>query len=264
MIDLSITKDAEWIKQRELLWKPIGKSLSEGFRKKEVEKIHHYFMAGILREGEELSDGAKFDWFPIQSPEAWDYILEHLFDTKEAVKNFEKIFYFQFGDLSHRALNEAQELALWDYFAGDTFQSVVTSRVPVGKEKKIASFEVDYEKVAAEFNLNVRGWLEGGYANNPKWKQRFNYFLTMLPHMEHLKFVDLASDGEFDVRVEYLVHNIFRIICNPPYGESISIDSEGMMLRQEFTSKTIKKLDAANMPPVMKFLWEETKAKHGV
>ena len=51
MIDLSITNDPEWIKQREALWKPIGVDFKKDFRKKEVDKIHRYFMTALCWRG---------------------------------------------------------------------------------------------------------------------------------------------------------------------------------------------------------------------
>ncbi len=109
MIDLSITKDPKWIKAREKLWKPIGKSLSEDLREEDLEKVRNYFMTGTLRSGEQMSDGAKISWFPIQTPEAWDYLFQHVVKNEQ---EFIDRFYFSFCDLSNRALNAEQEFPL--------------------------------------------------------------------------------------------------------------------------------------------------------
>ena len=263
MIDLSITNDPEWIKQRESLWKPIGADFKKDFRKKEVDKIHRYFMTGTLLEGERLSDGAKFSWFPLQTPEAWDYVLEYLFCSQDVERELKNKFHFQFGDLSQRAMSFGEELALWDYFAGDTFQPIFKSRVPVGPEKKIISFEVDHENVVSHFNLGMDGWFGGEYSSLPKWVQRFNYFLTMLPHMKSLEFVRLTNSGRLEIRVEALVSKIFKYIVTPPYGKYLPLSDEALEVRHEFAKDAVLKLDAVNMPPAMKKHWEDTKATHG-
>jgi hypothetical protein len=263
MIDLSITKDPEWIKQRELLWKPIGESFGEGLRKKDVEKIHHYFMTGILREGEELIDGAKFSWFPIQTPEAWDYIFEHIFDSKDAAKEFEQIFYFQFGDLSGRALNQEQELALWDYFAGDTFKPVVTSRVPVGKEKGIVSFNVRQGTIAAKFSLFMDKWVSGSCGVKSKWSDRIKYFLTFLESVQNDSF--LIIDGKVGSKEGACVGYVFDTVANPTYGDDEhKLEDISLHIRQDFITHLRNSFDDLNMPQAMRALWEETKAKHGV
>jgi hypothetical protein len=255
---LDITTNSDWIAAREKLWKPIGDDFKKDFRKKEIEKIHHYFMTGVLDSDYELTDVAKFSWFPIQTPAGWDYVLQYLIKEK---KSFEKIFYFSLGDLSNRAMNEAEQLDLWDYFLGDSFQPTITSRVGVGKEGKPVVISVNHENVASEFNLNLGSWIKGYYGNNPKWKNRFNYFLTMLPHMISLEFTHLADDGEFDLRVEYLIENIFRSICNPPYGEYEPLDGNALLVRQDFITDAIKKIDLVEMPPAMKKVWLQTKSK---
>ncbi|ACE83939.1 hypothetical protein [Cellvibrio japonicus] len=257
MIDLSITKDPEWIKRREALWKPIGESLSEGLRKKEVEKVHHYFMTGTLRDGEEMSDGAKFYWFPIQTPEAWDYIFEHMFDTKEAASEFEKIFYFQFGDMSGRALDESQELAMWDYFAGEIFRPVIASRVPVGKEKKIVGFDIDYGKIAAKFSLGIKGWLSGLYANEPKWITKINYFSSYLEQLPDNVF-EKDDEGEFIHRAAKIIKSMFKSIidCQSQVG---SLDGDALEARMKFLTNFPMVLDSLVVSNEIKELWQEAK-----
>lgn len=259
MIDLSITKDPEWIKRREELWKPVGESLSEGLRKKEVEKVHHYFMTGRLREGEEMSDGAKFYWFPIQAPEAWDYIFEHLFDTKNASSEFEGIFYFQFGDMSGRALDENQELAMWDYFAGEEFQSTITSRVPVGKSANKISLNVDIGNIAAEFKLFMDRWNSGSCDDEPKWKKRINYFISFVKSLPDTSFIR-REDGKPSTREGRCVKMVFNAVCNPVYGDDDHIlNGEKLEIRKDFTNYLFNVFNHMDMPSNMKSIWEEAK-----
>lgn len=259
MIDLSITKDPEWIKEREELWKPIGESLSEGLKKKEVEKVRHYFMTGTLRESEEMSDGAKFYWFPIQTHEAWDYIFEYAFNTKDAASEFERIFYFQFGDMSGRALDEDQELTMWDYFAGDTFKEVATSKVPIGKDKKIVSFHVDHGNIAAEFSLFMDRWNSGICSDNPKWKKRINYFLTFIKSIPDESFTR-RDDGKPSTREGRCIKKVFNSICNPVYGdEDHKLEGDKLEIRKEFNGYLFDIFENMTMPSNMKSVWEEIK-----
>lgn len=257
MLDLSITKNPVWTKTREELWKPIGKSLSEGLTKKELEKIHHYFMTGTLREGEEISDGAKFYWFPIQNPEAWNYIFEHLFNSKKAEAEFEKIFYFQFGEMAGRALGEEQELAMWDYFAGEKFQSIITSRVPIGKQKEIVSFRVDYGNVAAEFTLFMDRWNSGSCDKESKWKKRINYFLTFVESMSNESFV-FRDDGKISTREGRCIKRVFDAVCHPIYGdeEHVLLGDE-LEFRAEFVGHLRETFNSMRMPSNMRLVWDE-------
>jgi hypothetical protein len=255
--DLSVTKNPEWIKEREELWKPIGESLKEGLRKKDVDKVHHYFMTGMLRDGEEMSDSAKFYWFPVQTPEAWDHIFANMFNSTDAEKEFESIFYFQLGDLSGRALTAAQELGMWDYFVGNSFQSTVSSRVPVGREKNIVTFNVDRKIVSSKVCGRIDSWLEGSHKVDAKWIQRQSYFFS---------FIDSLTDEDFELNkngriigsglmVKYLMKSVVG------FEFDNNLKDGNLSVRQEFAKKLYIYFDAMSMPQTMKCLWEEIKTE---
>lgn len=259
MLDLSITKDLAWIKKREEQWKIVSPSLSENLRKKQLEVIQHYFLTGEIKAGENISsEGAKFDWFPIQTPEAWDYLFEHVIKKPQ---EFEDRFYFQFGDLSNRALTFEEELAMWDYFAGDTFEPIVTSRVPVGSEKKIVSLEVDITKILSKFNLHLRFVISGQEEIQEKWIIKIDYLLSLLKEFKdescfHVK----DSEGELVSYAAYCVGAIFKRVCNPKFDIKEEVKLEKV---KEFISFLFDKFEKMDMPPAMRNLWEETKAKSG-
>lgn len=45
-MDLSFTKDSNWVAQREMQWKAVEAPMREGLSRKKVEAIKHYFMTG--------------------------------------------------------------------------------------------------------------------------------------------------------------------------------------------------------------------------
>lgn len=259
MIDLSITKDPEWIKQREEQWKIVSKSLKENLRKKQLEVIHHYFLTGEINEGESISsEGAKFSWFPVQTPESWDYLFEHVIKNSQ---EFEDKFYFQFGDLSERALTSNQELAMWDYFAGDTFKPVVTSRVPVGSEKKIVSLEVEIAKILSKFNLHLRFVISGQEEIQDKWIIKINYLLSLLRGFKDESCFHVRdSEDELVSYAAYCVGAIFKRVCSPKFDIK---DKVKLKKGEEFISFLFDKFEDLDMPPAMSNLWKETKAKSG-
>lgn len=258
MFDLSITKDLEWIKKREEQWKIVSQSLGEHLRKKQLQVIHHYFLTGEIKEGESISsDSAKFSWFPIQKPESWDYLFQYVIKNSQ---EYEDRFYFQFGDLSDRALTFEEELLMWDYFAGDEFKPVVVSRIPVGKEKIIISFNVDKEEIASRFIRYLDSWVAGKTEDNPKWKQRINYFLTFLPQMPDEHFKERDGDGDFATRGGRSIERVFDCLIRPEYDLS-STSGNSTEIRKSFIEELYKKIDKVNMPPLMRDCWEESKIR---
>lgn len=259
MIDLSITKDPDWIKQREELWKPISSMLGENLREKDLEKVHNYFMTGSLRGGETLTDAAAFGWFPIQTPTAWDYLLQYVIKDK---KYYEHFFYFSFEDLSHRALNPEEELAMWDYFAGEKFNPVVTSRVPVGEKKEFVSLTVDKRNINSKFGLFFKNWASGyNLTNEPKHIRRINYWLDMLGTIGDDVFLEKNSDGEPTSKLGFSVSLAFERVCRPEYATHVSLSPESIDIRRRFFAELRGKLDDLDMPPEMKAIWESTKLK---
>lgn len=259
MIDLSVTKDPDWIKKREEMWVPISKMLSEDLRKNELDKVHHYFMTGTLRPGEAMSDGAKFSWFPIQAPDAWDYLFQYVIkDPKE----FQHRFYFSFEDISHRALNPDEELAMWDYFAGEKFSPVVTSRVPVGEAKEFVSLEIDKRNVNSKFGLFFKNWA-GGFvvSNEPKHIHRIHYWLDMLETVANEVFVEKGSDGDPSSKLGFSISLAFQRVCRPEYATQAPLSEESISIRKQFFAELRDKLDNLEMPSEMKTIWESTKLK---
>ena len=254
MIDLSVTRDPEWIKKREELWKPIGESLSEGLKKKEVDKVHHYFMTGTLRDNEEISDGAKFYWFPIQTPEAWNYIFENLFESNDPEKEYKEILYFQIGELSHRAIDIQQELLMWDYFLGDKFVPTIMSKVPIGKERKVVSLQLDKNILGSKLGGYINSWLKGSYGDFPKWISRADYYFSFIESLDDEHF-ELNENGEPSSAAGYFVKRLFSHISN--YNPKSSLSGVALKNRFEFLDTAREKIKVMNMPPKMKILWND-------
>jgi hypothetical protein len=263
VIDLSITKDPKWIKTREKLWKPIGKSMKENLRQDEIDKIHNYFMTGTVRVGEELSDadlkfltdGAAFCWHPIQTPESWNYLFQHVVKDEQQYAYW---FYFSFGDLTHRALSAEQQLAMWDYFAGDVFQPEVTSRVPVGKKGEKVSFKVDKALVASHICRFFYGWATGLYkGESPKHVHRINYYFSLLNTLTNEDFFEKAYDGFPVVKVGRYVFQAFLDICNPQYSKKFT--DQQIETRNQFFEFLYNHFENMEMPSEMRAVWEKAK-----
>lgn len=261
MIDFSITKDAKWIAQRELVWKSLEEEFKEGLRKKELADLKEYFFTGIVPNGRKYPDLALFNWFPIQTAEGWDYVFQCLVKKQQS---FEEIFYFSFEPLSHRAFNESQELELWDYFTKNDFNSEIKSRVPVGVDNDFASFLLNYERLGKSIGRAINSWLAGYYGENPKWIKKQNYYFDFVGAFED-SFFDVDNYGDPVSAAAYILKKQMNYIF--VFGERFSFDQpvgeSGMHSRKCFLSNLRDYLDGMKMPPLMKKTWEEVKSKYG-
>lgn len=262
MIDLSITKDPDWIKHREKLWETVAKDLKEGLRKDNLEKVHRYFLTGDHSQLASFgidAEAGNFTWFPIQTPAAWDYLFQYVIQDK---KYYEHFFYLSFENLSVRALSTEEELAMWDYFAGEKFNPVVTSRVPVGEKKEFVSLTIDKRNINSKFGLFFKNWASGyNLTNEPKHIRRINYWLDMLGTIGDDVFLEKNSDGEPTSKLGFSVSLAFERVCRPEYATHVSLSPESIDVRRRFFAELRGKLDDLDMPPEMKAIWESTKLK---
>ncbi len=177
MLDLSFTNDPQWQAERERLWQGIEKDLKANFRRKELNVIKHYFFSGELLEGYTISDGARFSYFPLQTNDAWDYILE---EKLRSSASFEEILFDNFRDYSMEPHIAPYELMVWDYFLTETFEPEVKSRVPVGIKNEIVTITLDPLEVLSMIQAQIHGFLENGSCGNwPKWLKRDTYYWSL-------------------------------------------------------------------------------------
>ena len=260
MIDLSVTKDPDWIMHREHLWEAISNDLKEGLRKDNLEKVHQYFLTGDHSHLESFgvdADAGNFFWFPIQTPEAWDYLFQYVIKDK---KYYEYFFYLSFENVSHRALNPDEELAMWDYFAGEKFNPVVTSRVPVGEAKEFVRLDIDKRNINSKFGLFFKNWAGGFVASNEsKHIHRIHYWLDMLETVANEVFVEKGSDGDPSSKLGFSISLAFQRVCRPEYATQAPLSEESISIRKRFFAELRDKLDNLEMPPEMKAIWEKTK-----
>lgn len=261
MFDFSITKDPEWISQRETVWKSLEENFKEGLRKKELADLKKYFFTGIVPNGRKYPDLALFNWFPIQTPEGWDYVFQSLVQKRES---FKETFYFSFESLSHRAFSESQELDLWSYFTGDSFRPEIKSRVPVGVNHDIVSFSLDYERLSRSIGRSINSWLVGYFGDNPKWIKKHSYYFDFVGTFEDSFFVvddygDPANTAAYILKKQ--MNYIF--IFGKEFEFDELVDDQGMHSRKCFLSDLRGYLDGMKMPPLMKKTWEEVKKRYG-
>ncbi|NRA24850.1 MAG: hypothetical protein HRU08_10340, partial [Oleispira sp.] len=134
-IDLSFTKDADWKNQRENVWIQWSASLKTSLTKKDFSIVKHFFMTGEERPEYKLSDGALLDYFPLQSQQGWNYVFENMIVNPREYRDFFNESLQDRSDVDLFPHKAPYELARWDYFLGETFESTITSRVPIAGEK---------------------------------------------------------------------------------------------------------------------------------
>ena len=255
MVDLSFTQDPEWQEAREELWIPIEKDLKTDFSKKSLEPIKVYFMTGLLPEGKTLSDGALLHYFPLKTPEGWDFVLENLVSSSDFLKG---AITANFHDLTDYGFSEKELLSHWDYFLGDTFRPEYKPRVPVNGESNVrielSAIEC-FNHYWAAIPPYLKGLLEVSTIFN-----RIDYFVSLWP-----SFSDEIWEKDFDRwseegMVKSKINRFFKHIINYETPEDLNDPNQ---TRPKFLKMMEEKLDELypQLCPKLQALWDETKAK---
>lgn len=253
-IDLSFTRDSEWIKERERLWEPRGKSLSSDFTPQQVADIKQYFMTGTPGDSYK-EDAGKLGYFPLQTPEGWDYVLEHVFQESKSFEDSVRLAYQDRSDVAHLA---PQELERWDYFFSEEFEPVIRSRVPVGKEQKVIELDLDPYDIFCRISAGVMGFIEKGKGGEwPKWIEKQSYYWSLFPYISDSSFneEDNTPEGDSVYYVRRLLKNYHRINVKKPYEDPNKT-------RPKFLKMMEEKMDEmySQLCPKVQQLWDEAKA----
>lgn len=236
MIDLSFTKDPEWMAARETSWLIVEEELKRGLRKKGLSLLKSYYMTGALPEEVDYSAITIFGYFPLQTPEGWDYIFEALIT---ASNGFECVFLDNFRGLSDAVYFSGSEIELWDYFLGPVFEPTITSRVPVGKAGEKVTLQLDPLDMFCRIIPGIFGFLErGGSGDHPKWIQRVDYFWSLWPYITDVCFSDSDKERNSEASrtgrlVQYLLEHVVK------YKPTVKFDDPNKT-RPQFLKGSVK------------------------
>jgi len=256
MVDLIFTQDPEWQEAREKQWKPIEKDLKTDFSKKDLEPIKFYFMTGLLPEGKALSDGALLHYFPLKTPEGWDFVLENLASSSDFLKD---AITANFHDLTDYGFSEEELLSHWDYFLGDSFKPQYKPRVPVDGHTNI---RIGLSAVECFNHISATVWafLTGGVGDEKTIViQKTDYFYSLWPE---IKNEDFESDDDYSIESNciFIINSYFKQIVD--FSPRVEFDDPNQT-RPKFLKMMEEKLDELypQLCPKLQALWDETKAK---
>ena len=257
-IDLSFTKDADWKNQRENVWIQWSASLKTSLTKKDFSIVKHFFMTGEERPEYKLSDGALLDYFPLQSQQGWNYVFENMIVNPREYRDFFNESLQDRSDVDLFPHKAPYELARWDYFLGETFESTITSRVPIAGEK--VTLELDPHDVFCRIIVEIVVFIErGSGGDNPKWLQRIDYFWSLFPLLSDDCFIDKGRRSKSTKSIVLLKYVLPHIVKLQP---EVDFDDPNQT-RPKFLKMMEEKLDELypQLCPKLQALWDETKAK---
>ena len=198
MLDLNFTKDPEWRRQREEQWAKERDFLKDEFKKKELEVYQRYFIDGELTTYKDftVNDVFKILYFPLKTPEAWEYIMQNLMEGRVNPRDPEGYNGFLLGMLitvsqrmDRTAWTHEEQCTLFSWLLGDTFERELTTKVPIGPRQRRPVHILNPTRVFMSAISPVYFWLKDAELDyEPVWTNKLDYLMSLIPLVDERVF----------------------------------------------------------------------------
>ncbi|WP_416398404.1 hypothetical protein [Allohahella sp. A8] len=262
-MNLDFTKDPEWIKQREELWKfTVRRSdLKSGISAADFKALHNYFMTGVLKGDNPTHILTRMKFFPQMSVDAVAHVLNY--NMPEGVKDEDiSMFtgYLSGGLDSTPGLETDAAVTLFNHLFGDRYQPNFTIEFLHNDIKMHRSVPIDPNRQFAS-GVGIEKWLRDGNAKRSVWVGLVDYWFSLLPYVDPVLFV--LGDSTY-------VEHVHRISTEAKLGSllvhcaSASNPKTGKPHpeeKQQFITDFHERMEALDKPEGLADLWERAKKR---
>lgn len=160
MIDLSITKDPEWLAERQKKWELIKEYVCDELSKKQREQVYQYFMYGTPPK--KITDfyfTQYFNFFPLQTVDGHKFVAENYFSPSEWTER--ELDSFVNGILLRdlETISRPERLMLFNHYLGDRYDPNRQFPFLIAQEEEFRSFNPDPLKLFRVLNIALRRWI---------------------------------------------------------------------------------------------------------
>lgn len=249
--DLSFTQNPEWIAERETHWKPIEEFLKENNRKKTIEQLRKLFFTGEIENAEDIREGFAVLYYPLQTAEAWDYLFQDARILPKCYKEFFKDSLM--GSYADRFFwDKEARLRFFDYFHPATYQPVIKSRVPIGREQKVVEIEVDANELLASMLALIAGFVRRN--ESPVIAERLDYLFSCLDAAGNLDNSPPLVQRRINSLVESFINQHFE------FAPEIEISDPAE--QKAFLTRFFNHIANNPVHPSIKAIWQKVVAEH--
>ncbi|WP_028671772.1 hypothetical protein [Saccharospirillum impatiens] len=256
--DMSFTEDLWWQKRREALWQQYCEFQYDGVRKSKLKVLEKYFFTGELESPKDHGRGSpgflgsRIDTFPLRKPEGWDYVIYTFggydrlnLEMKQLLEN--KVL----ASLTNRGWTLEEELALWDHFLPERYQTIIKSPVFAKRQQSFLEGELHIDVVVMHYSVRVENILDGLAGSSPKYIYRPGYLLSAI---EEITPEDISSIKYLDKNLQNLMKLCFRSHDSALPEFKYPIDN--------FIREFKQNMETLRFDPIVKAIWEDVKREH--
>lgn len=248
--DLSFTQNPEWIAEREERWKPIEAFLKEDNRLARVKTIKKYFMTGVCEDFELAKGGSIVLYCPLQTDEGWDWAFQN---PKLLSPCFSKYWKGSLNsNYSDFFWDKEARLRFFDYFHPATYQPVIKSRVPIGREQNVVEIQVDVYELFDNMCGLMCGFVRS--AQHTVVSSRLDYFFSCLDSLSDLENSNPQNQGTIVFFVEWFINQYFNF--------SPKIEISDPAEQKAFLTRFYNHIANNPVHPSIKAIWQKVVAEH--
>jgi len=185
MIDLSFTKDPQWIEERQKKWDLIKEDYCDGLSKKQREQVYQYFMFGTPPK--KISDfyfTEYFTLFPLQTIEAHRFIAANYFAPNEWTEREWGSFINSVLLTESEEVGKQEKLVHFTHYFGNVYEAGRKFPFLIGQEDQFRPFDLDPRVLFRKLNNQLNSWI---YDPEYKSDQRIapyllEYFFSLIDY----------------------------------------------------------------------------------
>ncbi|MEP4546562.1 MAG: hypothetical protein ABJ000_10325 [Saccharospirillum sp.] len=254
--DLSFTEDPKWIAEREVLWDQYCENQYSELRKEKLRVRKVYFFTGVFERPQDNGRGqsiflkARVNDFPLRRAEGWDYVVYMLggFSNVEMTK---LLVHQILGSLISLGWSLEEELALWDHFLPETYESIVRTPGPAKKHGLPLEGVLPIDSVIRQYLVNLKGLLSGYSDVSSKYLYRSKLLLSALQSVDDIY---LSQENSLNS----LIKSLFSVL----YMNSDNISDEYKIAFRKFTKNLAGSIESTEFHAGVLNIWEEVKKEN--
>ena len=260
-MDMSFTKNPEWIAERQKLWDECVDSLgwSEELSKKQITDLHEYFMTGVLKKGSPSSVAERILFFPRVNIESVEHVLKYNIPEGVADKDIADLkAFFSAGIEYVPNLSAIEASEIFKYVFGESYSEVC--QIPF-----IINDETTYRQVTLDANsqfdcgINVLSWLKNENKYRSICYHLIDYWFSLFNHVDPRIFSSDRSTKVRHVNMKLFPKLLRRFLGFSAHAIDISKGADWGEERRQYMQDFRERMDNLDGPQELLELWSNVK-----
>jgi len=260
-MDMSFTKDPEWIKERKKLWRKTAKEIAPELKPRQMEGAQHYFFTGEVANGEPRSLYDRLWTYPKVDIESIQFVLTHRYRTALGDERnlSDLIMFLRGGGLRAPGVCLDEAEFIFRYAFGREFQPAWEVPFLLDGETSHRTISLD-PHLDFSSGLSVGSWLSTPGEKPGLWCRLQDYWFSLFEYLDPITF-RLNADCRHGVwfNLASIQLSLMKLLGYCANDIDVTDGAEEGQERRDYMRNFRERMEALAGPSGLKELWEEAK-----